>query len=72
MVLSYFKTPKSVPLILDNLSFKVLNLKKRKDLQVDIFINSEGVYRLNNNKLQKVAHYSSQYQDLIKRIKKEN
>jgi len=71
MVLSYFRRKGSSPLILDNLSFKILTLKQRKDLMADIFINSTGIYKLKNNKLFKIGNYSNQYRDLIKRIKKE-
>ena len=73
MVLSYFKKKNQPPLILDNLSFKVLNLKRRKDLEADLFINSTGVYKLSKkNILIKVASYSTQYKDLVEKIKKEN
>ena len=70
MVLSYFKEKNKSPLILDNLSFKILDLKTRVDLKADIFINSDGVFKLNkNNELIKIAHHSSQYDELIKRVK---
>ena len=70
---SYFKKKNQPPLILDNLSFKVLNLKTRRDLEADLFINSTGVYKLSKkNILIKVASYSTQYKDLVEKIKKEN
>jgi len=43
MVLSYYKTPSSIPLILDNTNFKIFPANKRKDL---IFI-----YNLNEKSL---------------------
>jgi len=72
MVLSYFKVKGDSPLVLDNLSFKILNLDERKDLEADVFINSTGVYRLKNNKLVKIANYSREYIQLLKNIAKEN
>jgi len=72
MVLSYFKVKGESPLVLDNLSFKILNLDERKDLEADVFINSTGVYRLKNNKLVKIANYSREYIQLLKNIQKEN
>jgi len=73
MVLSYFKNPQKSPLILDNLSFKILDLKTRKDLQADLFINSTGVYKLSKkNILIKVADYFVKYKNLVEKIKKEN
>lgn len=73
MVLSYFKNTGKSPLILDNLSFKLLNLNTRKDLQADLFIYSTGVYHLNkDNRLIKIAPYSIEYKNLQKRVKKEN
>lgn len=73
MVLSYFKNSNESPLILDNLSFKILNLKTRKDLEAELFINETGVYKLNNkNILIKIANHSVEYKELLKRIKREN
>jgi predicted transglutaminase-like cysteine proteinase len=73
MVLSYFEIKNKPPLILDNLSFKILNLSKRTDLEADIFINSDGVHKIDKEyKLTKVANYFKQYDDLEKRIKKGN
>lgn len=46
MVLSYFKNKDEQPLILDNLSFNVVELKKRKNLVVDMFINRIRILNL--------------------------
>ena len=71
MVLSYFKDKNQPPLILDNLSFRVLDLKAREDIKADIFINSTGVYKIDKNyKLKKIANRSKQYSDLIKKVRK--
>ena len=72
MVLSYFEDFKKPPLILDNLSFRVLNLKQRDDLAIDKFINYQGVFKLNkNNKLIWIAHSYKKYDNLVEKIIKE-
>ena len=71
MVLSYFKNKNEPPLILDNLSFRVLDLKEREDIKADVFINSAGIFKINQNySLKKIAHQSKHYNELMKRIKK--
>ena len=73
MVLSYFKNEGTPPLILDNLSFRVLNLQKRKDLEVNMFVNSSGVYAFDENeKLIKVASGAKKFNELLQRINKES
>ena len=49
MVLSYYETPKSIPLILDNLNFKVLPASKRNDLAFVYSFNAKQLY-LNRQK----------------------
>ena len=71
MVLTYFETNDKSPLVLDNLSFKILDLKTRKDIQAETFINSTGVYRMEDGKLVKFAHNSKEYLELLNNIKKE-
>nr|WP_321268681.1 transglutaminase-like cysteine peptidase [uncultured Sulfurimonas sp.] len=72
MVLSYFDEIGKAPLILDNLSFKILRLNIREDLKVDTFISENGVYKIDkNNKLIKVQKYSPKFKKLLKRVKKE-
>ncbi len=72
MVLTYFKEKNESPLVLDNLSFRVLNLKTRKDIKSDIFSNSQGVYKMGkNNQLYKIAHSSKRYIKLIKKVQKD-
>jgi len=71
MVLSYFKKGVKSPLILDNLSFRVLELSKRSDIKADTFINGNGVFKVDKNfKLQKIARASSQYVKLMKKVQK--
>lgn len=49
MVLSYYETPKSIPLILDNLNHKVLPASKRNDLAFVYSFNAKELY-LNKQK----------------------
>ncbi|MCW8895391.1 transglutaminase-like cysteine peptidase [Sulfurimonas sp.] len=73
MVLSYFEEEDKPPLVLDNLSYKVLDLKKREDLKADIFISPAGTYKLDNfNKLIKVDKVPEKFIDLLERVKKES
>ena len=73
MVLSYFESFNKSPLILDNLSFRILDLKTREDLKIDKFINYQGVFRLNEkNKLIWIAGSYPKFENLVKKIKKES
>jgi len=73
MVLSYFDVKGKAPLILDNLSFKVLKLQKRKDLKADLFINDSGIYKMNKKyKLIKIQNSSLEFEELLERIRKED
>lgn len=53
MVLLYFEHPNAIPLVMDNLSFKVVPLKKRKKLIQKFVFNEKGSFQLSNNKLGK-------------------
>lgn len=44
MVLSYYDTPKSIPLVLDNLNHKVLPATKRNDLAFVYSFNAKALY----------------------------
>ena len=71
MVLSYFKKGVESPLILDNLSFRVLELRQREDIKADTFINASGVFKMDNNhKLKRIARASSQYLELMEKVQK--
>jgi len=56
MVLTYFKTPKSIPLVLDNTNFKIFPANKRKDLI--------PIYNFNGDSLYKAKKYGSQGKQL--------
>lgn len=72
LVLLYFETPKSIPLVLDNLSWKVLDLNKRKDLTVQVVFNEFNSYILKNNYLDKKVNINwgelNKWEDILKRI----
>lgn len=73
MVLSYFESIDAPPLILDNLSFRILDLKTREDLKVDIFMNESGTYKIDKfNHLKRTGKAPDKFINLIERIKKEN
>ena len=71
MVLSYFKDKKSSPLILDNLSFRILSLAERVDLEVIYFINNTGVYEQKSNKnLKKISYKYKEFEELKRKVAK--
>jgi len=73
MVLSYFETHNKSPLILDNLSFKILDLKTREDLKVDFFMNESGTYKIDkSNNLKKIGIAPKKFIELINKVDKEN
>ena len=71
MVLSYFERENRSPLILDNLSFRVLDLQTREDLEAKLFINESGVYKLNRqNTLIKTGTNFPLFEELLTRVKR--
>jgi len=69
MVLTYFRYKNRAPLVLDNLSFKILNLEQRQDLNAQIFINSTGVYKAGKNfSLIKIAQKYKTFEELRKKV----
>lgn len=46
MVLSYFETPSSIPLVLDSINFKIFPANKRGDLTPIYNFNGESLYRV--------------------------
>lgn len=44
MVLTYYETPKSIPLVLDNINFKILPATKRNDLIPVYSFNGDALY----------------------------
>lgn len=76
MVLGYFQTKDSIPLILDNLSFKVAPLDKRKDLDVKFIFNEYNSYLMKDNRIDKKVNIdwgeTNKWQDLLDKVYKEN
>lgn len=71
MVLAYFADKKSSPLILDNLSFRILDLKSRKDLHADIFINHRGIFKLDSKgELLLIQQSHPKFAELLERVQK--
>ncbi|MEA3371577.1 MAG: transglutaminase-like cysteine peptidase, partial [Campylobacterota bacterium] len=71
MVLTYFKEKNKPPLVLDNLSFKILDLKTRSDIEAEVFINSTGVYKATSDfKLIKIAKKYKEFEELKTKVKK--
>lgn len=69
MVLTYFNTKRNPPLVLDNLSFKILTLNKRNDLEAKFFINTTGIYEIDSNySLVKVADKYAKFEELRSKV----
>ncbi len=70
MVLTYFQKKNKPPLVLDNLSFKILDLRKRTDIEAKVFINSTGVYKITKDfKLIKIANKYKEFEELKTKVK---
>ena len=73
MVLTYFKTKGKAPLVLDNLSFRILTTQQRIDLDILYFINDSGVYTINKHfKLKKVAKSDQKFEELQEKVHANN
>lgn len=75
MVLTYYETPKSVPLILDNLNYLVLPADKRKDL-VYVYSFNAGTFFLNTQRgrgrtIEGGAAENKQWAAFLKRVQKD-
>lgn len=76
MVLSYLENKNSMPLILDNLSFRVLPFNKRTDLIPKFIFNEKEAFLLKNKKIHKKVKIDwgkeDKWANLLKRVYKEN
>lgn len=76
MVLLYFKDDKSIPLVLDNLSFKVIPLSKRKKLVPRVIFNEYSSYILKNNYIDKQVNINwngdNKWQKVLDKVYKNN
>ncbi len=74
MVLTYFKTPKSEPLVLDNTNFRIFPASKRTDLKPIYLFNAETLYkarkRAKNGKKLKNRKIHKKWDELITNIKR--
>jgi predicted transglutaminase-like cysteine proteinase len=74
MVILYFKTKTSIPFVLDNLSWKILPLDKRKDLAVKFIFNEHSSFLLENYKTRKKVKIDwgkeDKWQNIIDRVYK--
>lgn len=72
MVLMYIENKTKIPLVLDNLSSKILPLNKRKDLKVKFLFNEKSSYLLKNNKIHKKVNIKwgkeNKWKDLLNRV----
>lgn len=76
MVLLYSENRNSSPLVLDNLSFRVIPLNKRTDLIPKVAFNEIDSYTLDNNKFIKKVNIDWQgdnkWEKLLNRVYKLN
>jgi predicted transglutaminase-like cysteine proteinase len=75
MVLTYFETPTSVPLVLDNINFKILPATQRNDLIPVYSFNGDALYLAKQQGLGQVVPSGMQknkkWFDLIDKIRRE-
>lgn len=75
MVLSYYETPKSIPLVLDNLNSKVLRANKRSDLAFVYSFNAKEIYLNRQKSLGKIVpggrDRNKEWAKFLEKIKKE-
>jgi len=76
MVLLYFENKNSIPLVLDNLSFRILPLPKRKNLSPIFAFNEIDAYQLTKQKFTKKVKVNwgkeDKWNNLLKRVYKLN
>ncbi len=74
MVLTYFKTPKSIPLVLDNYNLKIFPADKRRDLIPVYNFNGDSLYlakkRGQQGKAVKSKKTHKKWDILVKNIKR--
>jgi predicted transglutaminase-like cysteine proteinase len=71
MVLTYYATPESEPVILDNLISEIRPASRRADLLPIFSFNSEGVYGANNEPQPGGGSRLSRWNDLVEKMKTE-
>jgi len=70
MILLYYPSLTKEPYVLDNLSFKILKLSKRSDLEVRYIFNRSGAYKINHygKIIQKLSHNLSRFKNLEDKV----
>ena len=75
MVLTYYETPKSVPLVLDNINFKILPASRRNDLAFVYSFNAKELYLNRQKSLGKVVpggrNKNRKWSQFLEKIEKE-
>lgn len=74
MVLAYYETPKSVPLVLDNINKRILPATQRRDLIPIYSFNGDGLWRAKSKgqgRQLQAKNNNSLWQDLTERMKQE-
>ncbi|MEH6364844.1 MULTISPECIES: cysteine protease LapG [Pseudomonas] len=71
MVLTYYATPTSEPLVLDNLIGQIRPASQRKDLLPVYAFNAEGLYVAGSNTRKSDTKKLSRWQDLLKKMRAE-
>jgi predicted transglutaminase-like cysteine proteinase len=72
MVLAYYETPKSVPLVLDNINRRILPATQRRDLIPIYSFNGDGLWRAKSKgqgRQLQAKNNNSLWQDLTERMK---
>ncbi|WXL27305.1 cysteine protease LapG [Ectopseudomonas mendocina] len=71
MVLTYYATPTSEPLVLDNLINDILPASQRRDLLPVYSFNAEGLYLPGSNNKKSDTKKLSRWQDLLRKMRTE-
>ncbi|AXH10684.1 hypothetical protein CP960_00555 [Malaciobacter halophilus] len=76
MILLYIKNKNSMPLVLDNLSFKVVPFNKRPKLKPKFIFNEKEAYILKNKKIYKKVKINwgkeNKWENILKRVYENN
>ncbi len=75
MVVTYFKKPRAIPLVLDNLNPKILPATKRRDLVPIYSFNGQGLWTARQRGKGKLLGHSSRlkkWRQLLQRLEKDN
>ena len=73
MVLTYFETPTSVPLVLDNTNYKIFSASQRSDLIPIYNFNGENLYIAQKSGYGKAVTFTKSYKkwdDLLEKIRR--